>query len=167
MKILSFDQSSKLSGWSLFEDNQYSCSGVIDKHKISDTDKRIGEMGVAICKKIKELNPDCVIIENVQAQSGVSTVILLARLQGFILGWCYVHNIEVKIIGPSQWRSALHFKQGAGVKRKELKTQSIDYVKDKYGLSLSEDEAESICINDGARIKYMLDITEDDLWEMN
>lgn len=165
MKILSFDQSSKLSGWSLFTDGQYSCSGAIDKHKISDTDKRIGEMGVAICNKIEELQPDCVIIENVQAQSGVATVILLARLQGFILGWCYVHDIEVKIIGPSQWRSALNFKQGAGVKRKELKAQSIDYVKDKYGLDVSEDESEAICINDGARIKFMLDIDEDDIWD--
>ena len=165
MKILAFDQSSNLSGWSLFENNQYSCSGAIDKHKISDTDKRIGEMGVAICDKIDELQPDCVVIENIQAQSGINTVILLARLQGFILGWCYVHNIEVKIIGPSQWRSALSFKQGAGVKRKELKAQSINYVKDKYGLDVSEDEAESICINDGARIKYMLDVTEDDLWD--
>ena len=165
MRILAFDQSSKLSGWSLFEDNKYSCSGVIDKEKISDTDKRIGEMGVAICDKIDELHPDYVIIENIQAQSGVATVILLARLQGFILGWCYVHNIEVKIIGPSQWRSALLFKQGAGVKRKELKSQSINYVKDKYGLDVSEDESESICINDGARIKYMLDVTEDDLWD--
>lgn len=155
-KILAFDQSSKLSGYSLFIDNQYSCSGVIDKHNISDPDTRIGEMGIAICKKIKELNPDCVIIENVQAQAGVSTVILLSRLQGFILGWCYVHHIDVKLIGPSQWRSELHFKQGAGVKRKELKVQSIEYAKDTYGIDATEDECEAICINDGARIKFML-----------
>ena len=123
MKILAFDQSSKLSGWSLFEDNKYSCSGVIDKSKIKDSDRRIGEMGLEICEKIQELKPDCVRIE---------------------------------IIGPSQWRSTLLFRQGAGVKRKELKAQSIEYVKSNYGLDVSEDEAESICINDGARIKYSL-----------
>lgn len=156
MKILAFDQSSKLSGWSLFEDNKYSCSGVIDKSKIKDSDRRIREMGLAICEKIQELKPNCVIIENVQQQSGVSTVILLSRLQGFILGWCYAHNVRIEIIGPSQWRSTLSFKQGAGIKRKELKAQSIEYVKLKYKLDVSEDEAESICINDGARIKYSL-----------
>lgn len=165
-KILALDQSSKLTGWSLFEDNIYRDSGVIDKHKMSDAGERIGEMGIAICKKIKEIKPDCVIIEDVQAQSGVSTVILLSRLQGFILGWCYVHNIRTEIIKPSEWRSLLHFKQGAGVKRKELKEQGINYIKNKYGLDLSEDECESICINDAARIKYLFDISEDDLWEM-
>lgn len=156
MKILAFDQSSKLSGWSLFEDDKYSCSGVIDKSKIKDSDRRIGEMGLEICEKIQELKPDCVIIENVQQQAGVATVILLSRLQGFILGWCYAHNVRIEIIGPSQWRSTLSFRQGAGVKRKELKAQSIEYVKLNYGLDVSEDEAESICINDGARIKYSL-----------
>ena len=156
MKILAFDQSSKLSGWSLFEDDKYSCSGVIDKSKIKDSDRRIGEMGLEICEKIQELKPDCVIIENVQQQAGVATVILLSRLQGFILGWCYAHNVRIEIIGPSQWRSTLSFRQGAGVKRKELKAQSIEYVKSNYRLDVSEDEAESICINDGARIKYSL-----------
>lgn len=156
MKILAFDQSSKLSGWSLFENDKYSCSGVIDKSNIKDSDRRIKEMGLAICKKIEELQPQCVVIENVQQQAGVATVILLSRLQGFILGWCYAHGVRIEIMGPSQWRSTLEFKQGAGVKRAELKAQSIKYVKDKYGLDVSEDEAESICINDGARIKYLL-----------
>lgn len=161
-KVLAFDQSSKLTGWSLFESNQYMSSGVIDKHKISNIDERIGEMGIDICKTIKEYKPDYVVIENVQQQSGVSTVIHLARLQGFILGWCYVHNIKVEIIGPSQWRSALKIKQGAGIKRKELKEQSIEYVKKKYGIEASEDECEAICINDGIRKKFL---TEDELWE--
>ena len=113
-------------------------------------------MGTAICKKIKEIHPDVVIIENIQAQSAISTVIALARLQGFILGWCYVHNIRTEIIGPSEWRKELHMKQGAGVKRAELKEQSINYVKEKYGFNLSEDECESLCINDGARIRFKL-----------
>lgn len=167
MRIASFDQSTRCSGFAVFENGKYIESGVIDMRKSKlDTGERIGEMGIAICKKIKEIKPDCVIIEDVQAQSGVSTVILLSRLQGFILGWCYVHNIRTEIIKPSEWRSLLHFKQGAGVKRKELKEQGINYIKNKYGLDLSEDECESICINDAARIKYLFDISEDDLWEM-
>lgn len=156
MKILAFDQSSKVTGWSVFDDNTYLKSGIIDKHKISDINIRIGEMGTAICEKIEEIHPDIAIIENIQSQSGVSTVIALARLQGFILGWCYVHKIRVEIIGPTEWRRCLSFKQGAGVKRQELKEQSINYVKEKYGFDLSEDECESLCINDGARIKYKL-----------
>lgn len=155
-KVLAFDQSSKITGWSYFADKKYVSSGVIDKHKISDIDIRIGEMGISICKKINELKPDFVIIEDVQAQNGVSTVISLSRLQGFILGWCYVHNVAVKIIKPSEWRKELHIKQGTGVKRAELKAQSIDFIKNTYGLSLSEDESESMCINVAAQLKYEL-----------
>lgn len=156
MKVLSFDQSSKKTGWALCVDDIYIESGIIDKHKITDITIRIGEMGTAICKKIKELHPDIVIIENVQAQSGVSTVIALARLQGFILGWCYVHGIRVEILGPSEWRAIHGFNQGRGIKRTELKEQGINYVKETYGLSLPEDECEAIALNDAARIKLNL-----------
>ena len=87
MRICAWDQSTKCSGWSLFVDGVYQDSGIIDMSKIADTDMRTGEMGIAICNKIEELKPDVVIIENVQAQSGVSVVILLARLQGMIMGY--------------------------------------------------------------------------------
>ena len=39
MKILAFDQSTNLTGYSFFDGNEYIESGVIDKHKIKDTDK--------------------------------------------------------------------------------------------------------------------------------
>lgn len=165
MKILSFDQASKISGFCLMKNSQYIDSGIIDKHKISDSDARIGEMGVAICEKIEEIKPDLVVIENIQQQSGVSTVILLARLQGFILGWCYVHNIKVKILAPSQWRKELKYRQGSGVKRAELKQQSIDYVKEHYGFDdFSEDQCEAICICTAAS-KLFDDIWDESYWE--
>ena len=157
MKLLAWDQSSKKSGWCLIEDGKYVKSGVIDKSKITDIDTRIGEMGIAICQQIKESAPDIVVIENIQNQSSISTVVSLARLQGFILGWCYVKHIKSEIIGPSEWRKILHFKQGAGVKRQELKEQGMNYVKDRYGMSLSEDEAESCCIADASWAKFVQD----------
>lgn len=159
MKILAFDQASKISGYACFNNNEYVDSGIIDKHKITDADSRIGEMGIAICQKIREIKPDLVVIENVQQQSGVSTVILLARLQGFIMGWCYTHNIRTEILSPSQWRKVLHFRQGAGVKRSELKQQSKDYVVKHYGFDdFSEDRFEAICIGSAAIQLF------DDVW---
>lgn len=147
MKILAFDQSSTRSGWSVFENGEYVESGVIDKHKITDSDKRIAEMGIAIYKKIKEVNPELCIIENIQRQSNVATVIILARLQGMVLGYCAAHKIRVEILGPSQWRSALSFKQGAKVKREALKQQAMDYVKKNFSsVDCEIDEAEAICI---------------------
>ena len=154
-KILAFDQSSKKSGYCLIEDGKYVKSGIIDKSKITDIDIRIGEMGIAICQQIKEFNPDLVVIEDIQNQSSISTVVQLARLQGFILGWCYVKHIKTEIIRPSEWRKILGFKQGAGVKRQELKEQGLNYIKTKYNMELSEDEAEACCIADASWIKFM------------
>ena len=155
MKLLAWDQSSKKSGWCLIEDGKYVKSGIIDKSKIADIDTRIGEMGIAICQQIKEISPDLIIIENIQNQSSIATVVSLARLQGFILGWCYVKHIRTEIIGPSEWRKILKFKQGAGVKRQELKQQGFDYIKTKHCMELSEDEAEACCIADASWIKFI------------
>lgn len=155
MKLLAWDQSSKKSGWCLFEDGKYVKSGIIDKSKIVDIDTRIGEMGIAICQQTKELQPDIVVIEDIQNQSSISTVVYLARLQGFILGWCYVKHIKTEIVRPSEWRKVLEFKQGAGVKRQELKEQGMNYVKDKYDVNLSEDECEAMCIADASWVKFV------------
>ena len=145
MRILSWDQSSNLSGYCLFDKNIIK-SGVIDKHKIKDSSLRIAEMSKAICEKIDELKPDVVIIENIQNQNSTATVILLARLQGMILGYCYAQGIRTEILGPSKWRSKLKFKQGAGVKRNDLKQQAMDYVFNEFGFEVDVDQSEAVCI---------------------
>lgn len=154
MKILSFDQSTTCSGWYYQADGQYIDSGTIAKEG-KDTDKRLTEMGLSLCKKIKEFQPDLVIFEDTQNQSSVKTVIHLARLQGCIMLYCASKRIEFKILHPSEWRKQLEFKQGPKVRREELKQQSRDYVKNILGLSVeSEDENEAICIGVAANKLY-------------
>lgn len=147
MKVLSLDQSSKLSGYAYFVDGKYIESGVIDKHKIDDTAQRIAEMGLALCSKIKELHPDLVIAEDIQNQSNVKSVISLARLQGCLVLYCASKGIKLEFLHPTQWRKALEYKQGSKIKRAELKQQSADYVKEHFGFdNFSEDRNEAICI---------------------
>lgn len=158
MRVLSMDQSTRVSGWSLFDDNEYVCSGVVDMSKSElGTDERSFEMAKSLWTIIKKYKPEHLIIENVQQQTSPKTVIILARLQGMIIGYAEAHGVKTHILLPTQWRAALHYSQGAKVKRAELKKQSIDYVKVKYGLSLSEDECEAIALNDAARIKFDFD----------
>lgn len=158
MKILALDQSTRVTGYSLFKDGQYVKSGVIDLHKNTDTDERSKQMAVEICKLIEDAKPDCVIIEQVQNQSNVSTVIKLARIQGVAIGFCAAHNIDLHILTPSQWRAALDYKQGPKVKREILKQQSRDFVKNVLGLEIkSEDENEAIAINEAAHRIYDFD----------
>ena len=162
-KILAFDQSTKLSAYSLWTDGQYKESGYIDLHKIKDTSERVRAMGVELCKTIKKYSPEKVVLEEVAQQSNALTLKLLARIQGIIIGFCAAHNIETYIVEPSKWRSKLHFEQGPKVKREELKAQAIQYVKDIYGLALSEDECEAICIGDAAH-KIFNFSDEEDIW---
>ena len=154
MRILSFDQSTKLTGYCCIDNNEYVESGIIDKHKNTDTDARVAEMGLSICKKIKEYAPDYVVIEDIQKQSNTKTVIYLARLQGCVILYCASKGIPIKILHPSEWRKVLSYNQGPKVKREELKQQSLDFVREHFGMNKPEDEAEAIAIGVAAQRIY-------------
>lgn len=154
MRVLAFDQSTKVSAYSLFVDGEYVECGCIDLHKMKDTSERVRAMGVELCKIIEKYNPTKVVMEEVAQQSNPLTLKLLARIQGVIIGFCAAHNINTYIIEPSKWRSILEFKIGAGVKRAELKEQAIKHIEDVYDLNLSEDECEAVCISEAAHKIY-------------
>lgn len=145
MVVLVCDQSTRASGYAVFEDGEYIDSGLIDISKSKlNTDERSFEMAKAIWKVIKQYKPGHLVLEETQQQSNVKTVIILSRLQGMIIGYAEAHKVKTHILQPTRWRSALHFAQGPKVKRAELKQQSIDYVKEHLGLDRTEDECEAI-----------------------
>lgn len=147
MILFSADQATITSGYSIFDDGKYIESGVIKKSKDIPIADRVPAMALAICKKIKEVQPDIVIIEDIQNQSSVKTVIDLARLQGGIIMYCASKGIPVEIYHPSQWRKTLGFTQGTKTKRDALKEQAEEYVKELGFKIESQDECEAICIN--------------------
>lgn len=158
MKALSFDQSTRCSGYAYFEDGKYIESGVIDMSKSKlETDKRSFEMAKELWKIINKYKPQHLVLEGVQQQSNPSTMIILARLAGMIIGYAEAHNIKTHILLPSQWRKQLGYSQGAKVKRQELKQQSIDYVKENFGLDLPEDQCEAIAEGVAAHRIYDFD----------
>ena len=50
-KVLSFDQSTKISAYSIFIGGKYTECGVIDLHKMKDTSERVRAMGVELCNR--------------------------------------------------------------------------------------------------------------------
>ena len=159
--LLALDQSTRCSGYAVFEDGKYVCSGVIDKNKSElPTYERSFEMARDIWRVIKKYQPQVLVIEEVAQQTNAQTLITLSRLQGMIIGYAEAHKIKTHILLPSQWRKQLQFKQGAKVKRAELKQQSIEFVKEKYGLDLQEDECEAVGIGTAAHV--ILDIKGED-----
>lgn len=105
-------------------------------------------MIACISEYITKEVPDCVVIEDVSLQTNVSTLLLLAQIQGAIMQTCVALNIPYYVYKPSFWRKVLKFNQGKGIKRPELKKQAKEYIQNKYGLKLKIDQCEAICIGE-------------------
>ena len=147
MKILGLDQASSKSGYSIWINGRLVDSGVLDHHKNKDSESRFKEMYQDICSKINAEQPNIVVLEDTQLQTGnASTYKMLCQLQGTIIGMCYMSNIKFKIMSPSQWRKILGFSIGPKVTRSELKAQSVEYVKREFGIECTDEESDAICI---------------------
>ena len=63
MRVLALDQSTTRSGYSLFINEQYDHSGLVDKHKNKDLNSRFKEMYEGIHKVIETENPAIFVME--------------------------------------------------------------------------------------------------------
>lgn len=132
----------------LFVDGALNTCNIIDLHDCKDTKQRLEFMSLNIGRIIENLKPDHVVMEDVSLQTNASTLILLSRIQGAIIYACISENIKYTVYKPSVWRKILKFNQGKTVKRPELKKQAKDYVRNKYGISSTEDVCDAICIGE-------------------
>ena len=71
-------------------------------------------------------------------------------LQGVIIIAAYEckSTMQVQFVNTSEWRAAIKIRQGRGIKRDEVKSRDIQYVKNKYNIEVNDDEADAICIFD-------------------
>ena len=142
----SLDQSTKLTGWCIWENGEYKISGVINHEKIKDINQRFDYMVKDIFSLLDRYNPVVIYIEDTALQKNAKTLKDLSQLQGTIIGYCKAKNIDIQIIKPSEWRKQLGFKQGSGIKRTDLKKQCFEWVKNTLNIERSEDEVEAIGI---------------------
>lgn len=162
IRIISIDQASAVSAFAVFEDDRLVKYNIIELKKMKDTHTRVEEMIRKLNDSILENKPDHVVFEDVSLQTNVSTLILLAQIQGAIMNTCVVNNITYSIYKPTIWRKILSFRQSKNVKRPELKQQAKDFVKGKYGLELKEDICDAICIGEAyIKVKKDEDLTNE------
>lgn len=146
MTILALDQSTKLTGWAWYQDDQCVQYGAIDLSRNEDPAGRFIAMCEAVVDLIKEVRPGFLVMEGVAFQRNAAALIELAQLQGVIIGACLRYQIEFYIYPPSSWRKELGFAQGKGIKREDLKRQAVAYVKELLGREEPEDVSEAVCI---------------------
>lgn len=154
VKLITIDGSTKKTGIACFRDGKYENHYLLDYSKDKNMENRFEEMTKGIWKILDSYNPNIIYIEETYMANDPKTMRILTRLQGVVYAWCINHGCEFNTIRPTEWRKWLKFNQGKNVKRKELKEQSIHYIKENYNLDVIDDEADAICIADAVMKIY-------------
>ena len=146
MTVLALDQSSRVSGWSVFEDNKLLTFGSFDCE-----DDDIGQRLFKVRKNVKELidkyKPSHIVFEDIQLQdnvgNNVQTFKILAEVYGVISELLTELKIPYTIMLAGTWKNILEIE---GRTRPEQKKNAQRYVKNRYKIDVIQDIADSICI---------------------
>ena len=156
MVFIALDQSSKVSGYSIFKDNELIKYGHISSAASAPIEQRLLKLTCLLDELLKEYNFDKLIFEDIQEQGGnVKTFKVLAQVQGAILLWCINNKMDYEIIPPSVWRKGIKDTYGVnfGKLRAEQKAASINFIKNYFQIEATEDESDAICIGASILVK--------------
>lgn len=143
---MGIDASTNKTGISLFIDEEYAGHVLIDLHQIKNTDERITKMMHEIKAHLYMYKPDLIVMEECLMTTNIKTVKLLSYLAGAIISWAADNKVKFEFQLPTAWRKRINIAQGPKRKREELKQEAIDLVKKKFGIDVTDDEAESVLI---------------------
>ena len=154
--MVSIDGSTQKTGIAYFCNGKYVEHILLDFSKDKNMENRFESMSKEIWKMLDDYRPNIIYIEETYMANNPQTSKILTRLQGVVYAWCINNACEFNTIRPTSWRKQLNFQQGRNVKREQLKKQSLQYVLDNYGLEVTDDESDAICIAD-AVIKMFIE----------
>ena len=164
MILMSIDASTKATGVAIFNNKQltfYKCITASDNNVYNRIDKITDELiDLAL-----EYHIDVVVLEDVvpdDTHGNQQIFKMLMHLQGVIA--LKLNRIGLKInqyFVASNWSKTVGIKTGRGVYRDTLKKNSMKLVRDHYGVDVSDDESDAICIG----IAYLKQQDEEFNWE--
>ena len=153
-RVLALDQATQVSGWAVFDNEKLIQYGTFSATEATSTE-RIEAVRQWVASMIELWQPDHVAIEDIHMQSfggkdkkdynneSVTTFKALAHLQGVLINYFYINNIKYNIVHSAKWRE---FCQIKGVHRADKKRSAQLKIKDWYDVSVTQDEADAICI---------------------
>lgn len=161
-KLLALDQSSHTTGYTVLDGGKivrvdhFDCVG-------NDLGDRLVQLRNKIESLISEYNINEVVFEDIQLQdvngnkeTGIKTFKILAEVFGVIHELLTENGVKYATAQPIKWKA--HFKI-AGKGRAQEKKLAQAYVLKNYGITCTEDEADSLCI-----AMYYHDITNTFDW---
>lgn len=151
-RFLALDQSTNITGWSIYDGNELIKYGVFSTSESNDEIARDYEVRIWLINMINNWNPDFVGIEGIQYQQnfGVTTFETLARLQGIIMETLYELNLPYVVCPTNTWRHHCGVK---GRTRVDKKKSMQLLVKEWFDITITDDEADAIGIG-----KYISDV---------
>lgn len=144
MKILALDQSSKISGWAIFDNGKLAEFG-----KWSFNDDNVGirlmKLRSACRELIRSRGIEQVVMEDIQLQDNVQLFKTLAEVFGVIYELVTELKLPITAVLASSWKSTLGIK---GKQRAEQKRNAQAYIVATYGIKPTQDECDAICIGE-------------------
>lgn len=147
-KLLALDQSSRTTGYAIFENNKLIGYG---KFTVSDSEieQRLFKIRQKIQSLIEEHNITEVVMEDIQLQnnvvSNVQTFKTLAQVFGVISELLVELKIPQSAVLSTSWKSTLGIK---GRTRPEQKRNAQQWVINTYNVSPTQDECDAICLGE-------------------
>lgn len=142
MRLLALDQSSKISGYAIYDNEK-----LIDYGKFSFDDPDLGIRLQKIKNKVRQLIADNkieqVVFEDIQMQENVETFKILAMVLGVIEELLTELGLPHETVLASSWKSTLKIK---GKQRAEQKRNAQSWVINMYNIKPTQDECDAICI---------------------
>lgn len=145
MILLALDQSSRTSGFAVFQNNE-----LIDSGTFSLKSDDIGQRLVAYRKQleilIEKYDIDEVAFEDIQMQdqiNNVQTFKILAEIFGVTQEYLTEQKYFYHIVSSNTWKSKLGIK---GKTRPEQKKNAQEWVFNTYNKKVSQDESDAICL---------------------
>lgn len=168
-RIFALDQSTNLTGWSVWDNGKLVKYGVFSTHAGDEEIARCHEVKEWLVSMIKVWRPDKVGIEGIQFQQtadghrtmGVTVFETLAHLQGILMDVCYESNVKFEVVSTNTWRE---YCRVTGRTRTDKKRSMQNLIKIWYDLNVSDDEADAIGIGKYFAENYMKNITIEQ-WE--
>ena len=164
MKIIGLDISTRITGWSIFENEQYVKSGNINLERTGKKiDVRLKIMSTQILQLLYREKPDVIVVESGYIGKNPKVALDLMRVRSVPFFYSLVANVLVLEPEPSEWRSILGF-QSYGGQRTKYKKLVVKYVDKHFKQDVGDDEADAIClalsyINEYVAIgKYFCDV---------
>ena len=134
--ILSLDVSSKCTGWAIYDmEGLLVDYGSFRPASLLDFLDNIS--------KLLLRDVSSVICEEIYLGPNRQTFKVLAKHQAIVELACLQHGIPLKLLSAIQWRKALGWPR---LKRAEAKKKAIVTAEELYGMKVTEDEAEAVCL---------------------